>query len=1369
MAAAEQVGAHGADTQAAMRMEIYKQAGIDEAVAREMVYGPAGENVIPQAEVLTEAPPLDAIAAGDSAVQITKSVREDLGDTVADSLHEGQIARFMRTASPDTMGNTIRHLREAKSYYQKGAANWFVNAGSKFQEFLQSKPVQTLMGMAEPAGRAQQSLFAFLAGHPEEVGPALFPTVVVGEDEWSPWQAAMNELWTGLTGTKEEKAQAHNIMRQVNEAHYDRNIRMTQDLFDSWVGGAGPFAPDPTGEKALAGRAEMDQFYSLMNENNAGRVGMGMVATLQATGDIYADPLFLFADVGPAVVRGARRALPAAARAKAARAVAATTGKLLDTQEAVVSAKAHYENAFNAARADPTVHNKARLLQAEKLHLEAERDLARASREYGPHEQVTFDIEGMATRKPEAVKLDTYVPFQDEVWPLSPTRGVPAAQRKKDTLAQLSAKKNELLNGRRPSTLTRDEKRKLRGWRDAEKRVRKGDDIPDVIMVDDHVLRTRTHKEILEDRQLERWNALREVADEGAAKYRYTMDSISPEHALQRALIGPSTPEQAGDGLALLAKGATVNDFKIHAGTVPGYFHETSIPSFGTTADGLLDVKAINKKLAKAGKKKVKAPKEAEKFDDSWLPVEQRPLTVPKPANWQERFADRLATGLYPHTWRMPVSSVVRFATSFLREPQYMVEIMDPGGYRIIKNASIQAEKETQRFMYVAQDAMERFGAISKSEPSKLRKVLLSGQGDITSVNAKRSAEMYRLLDVAEDTEDFAKLLRQGEYTDDQLDAVLTLRKVLDHAADKQGLSGPRRIKGYVNHVIDADQFSRGARPPEMMNMSGSSHVFLAHLLDRKGTTLPVPEDIVGAMDVYMRGMSRKLYMEPAFEQLSRRTKDIVKDTGNSWYLNYSNWYIDNMKGRPSVLGDMVDRNWQAFSHSIGRPYKPNTSTRTLAGVYSMVYGSLLAGSIKYPFMALSTALNTTPAKYGMFRTAKGLFNWATPEGQLLSKAAGIDKAWSQVFDGSAWQSITDAFSKFRGPTLMSVHQTESALRGTTFLAAIDEHLNKLGFENLNDAMKAGYGNKIVQDATIDTEQVCHLFGTGSRPPWMNRLSKSGAIGSTQFLSFMPKQTEAINAVFKDNPGNLMRYIMLAGWINGMAADDMGLDITDYTGFGYLPKGPRDVTSPGTDFLLDFLNFTSLAGRLAAGEPVRKDFAIATDKLASDLPLLLPFANLHTQIANTAERYTTGEKYSSGGRHMRTLNLDKGGTPQEPDELIAVFTQLQSVKDTMHQDAIEQYHRDTDEQKFESFTMMQEMVHAIKSDNWDIAEDRYDKLIARGWPLPELDGAVGAAAVEKDVGYLMQEMMKNPARAPILMNAMDSNGVLMSEQLGEAK
>ena len=656
---------------------------------------------------------------------------------------------------------------------------------------------------------------------------------------------------------------------------------------------------------------------------------------------------------------------------------------------------------------------------------------------------------------------------------------------------------------------------------------------------------------------------------------------------------------------------------------------------------------------------------------EQWLgdaPVD--PMANPK--TFHDRlntFGDHMLATAYPGGFGVQSFLRSRVGQTLipLREPQRFYETFSPQTWDRVQGLYTRYHQENRAWNESLIRNGEAAGVLTKR--SKWNPANVKSRHVI---DEKKNEQLFDLLNTRrDDTEAWAKV-SEG-VSDELMKFHDDLRGQMDHWADVQGIGKgpdqPRYLEGYMRHALTADQFAGGARPLEYIGVPRSAQQFASHLLPRSGNA-GFRKDAMAVLDLYGRASQRKLLIEPMFDEILASGAELAKKHKNPIMQQYANDLVAELGGKPTPWMARIDQ-YMGWAHetlvptmkrrnvldakgkptgdmtkmpklAFDRKWEPGAIDRSLTGLSGLLWAGTLPGNPRYGLMQIATGIATTSGRYGLYRTAKGLFMQASKEGRAVSKASGVYDEFVNIFESGTMRRFNTALAEkgvaFGPLGPMSTGMAEEFIRGMTFHAAVDMHMTKLGISSFAEAAQMGFARRIAFEAVKSSTEVNHMFGAMGRSPMMTRglfQSKGVATASTQFLSFMPKQTEELVSQFNRNPGNIARYMAMSGYISRIAAQTGGIDVTNYVGFGYLPTNPTDdFRSPLMDTLVE-----SLGLLYAAGQGDRRAMSMHWSNMAENIDNVIPMMVAYESTTKSLKRALTGQDISRAGTLNRSLDL----------------------------------------------------------------------------------------------------------------------------------
>lgn len=738
----------------------------------------------------------------------------------------------------------------------------------------------------------------------------------------------------------------------------------------------------------------------------------------------------------------------------------------------------------------------------------------------------------------------------------------------------------------------------------------------------------------------------------------------------------------------------------------------------------------------------------------AWLPRAQKSVQE-DPGRFSqmlESFSDVMLETAYPGGFGVRRLQQTKFGQLFIpfREPQRFYETFAPDMWDRVSGGFQRYHSQNRAWNEALVRNGEKAGLLKKRSNWDPRKAFKPYE-----VDEAKNEQLFDLLNTRVDSDEFAELAANAD------DALMALhddiRKQMDHWADVQGIGkgpdSPRYLGGYMRHAVTADQFAGGARPIEYIGVPRNADVFVSHLLPRTGDAKNIRKDALAVLDLYGRAANRKLHVEPLFDDIMATGSELAAKHKNPIMQQYANDLVAELSGKPTPWMARVDQfmGWGVENFvpritreggklpkaRLDRKWEPGTLDRTLTGLSGLLWAGTLPGNPRYGLMQIATGVATTGSRYGLYRTTRGLFQQATREGQAVSRAAGTYDEFLNIFESDKMRAFSKLMAEkgysFSPMGVMSTGMAEEFIRGMTFHAAVDMHMTKLGISTWAEAAELGFAQRIAMEAVRSSQEVNHMFGALGRSPMMTRglfQSKGLATSTTQFLSFMPKQTEELLSQFNRNPGYIVEYMALSGAMSRIAAETGGIDITNYVGLGYLPTDPvDDFQSPLMGALQSLIGFAA-----ASSQHDRQEMALKGREFLDTIDNLMPMMVAWEAASRGAERLTTGEHISSTGKLNRSLEMGEfsvedvtaeglgsalgpvGLQDQDApfptvggDVLPALFGQ-QAIRDRLQRRGIEAMNDTIDRYLFEAQVRVGELQDALQEDDVAAAREVIDIL-----------------------------------------------------------
>lgn len=358
--------------------------------------------------------------------------------------------------------------------------------------------------------------------------------------------------------------------------------------------------------------------------------------------------------------------------------------------------------------------------------------------------------------------------------------------------------------------------------------------------------------------------------------------------------------------------------------------------------------------------------------------------------------------------------------------------------------------------------------------------------------------------------------------TPEETKVAYEIRNWLDKWAERLHLPVHERIYNYITHIFEADlikrEFDQDFANIIRDKVPGSVYnPFLEHRLGQMGYV----QDTWRALDAYAKRATRKVYMDPALEQLklSATAKNIDDDT-----MEYIRRYTGAINLRPTRTDLWIDKSIKQMLSLTGNPYALGArpfATITRTG-RKLVYRGMLGFSVSSAIKRMTQATNTY-AMLGEKYTALGYAKLGDASNRQEMKDEGIflnnliqDRSISST--KKFWQNVDKG--------LFIMYQTvENINRGATYLGAKAKYLaentrvlngTRVWKDGTSEVTARAYAKKMVGDTQF-------TFSAVDTPV---ALQSDLAKTVLQFQSFNTKQAEYLAGLIKTkNYAGMIRWL----------------------------------------------------------------------------------------------------------------------------------------------------------------------------------------------------------------------------------------------------
>lgn len=489
-------------------------------------------------------------------------------------------------------------------------------------------------------------------------------------------------------------------------------------------------------------------------------------------------------------------------------------------------------------------------------------------------------------------------------------------------------------------------------------------------------------------------------------------------------------------------------------------------------------------------------------------------------------------------------------------------------------------------------------------------------------------------VDLAGKSERLTQLMEKA--SPKQLELYRDLRGWLDSWVTRLQLGEKgQAISGYFPHLFEKEKGGGlNARVLEFLGMDPKAYRSYWMLKNRTANAPGFARDAVHVLDLYNRGVSRALVMEPAFAEMEQMAQVYAK-AGRHDMAAYAKTFIQDAKGlgRPSVFSNLADHMGvsQAAKDRVEGVVKQATA---------LFYKSLLGGNLNYGLQNMAGGLTNIAAEHGPFGLLQGLLRLSTKEGLEAAKKSGILReallGLENLPTNAKW--VEDAYKVMDVGT-----RTESVLRHLAVTTALQEQLRIAG-KTWQEVRAAGLEMPYLLDAVKTAERTQHEFGILGRSPYMHQaLGNTGYHAVVQLGSYPYKQMQFLLRGMDKDPGLLLKYLAYSGITARIGAETAGVALGPAVGFGFMgpisaPRRNRPVPlSPPLEVLASSIDF---GVALRSGNPT--EVAAKRDAWQRSLEAMAP----------------VGKQYETYARNMREAFAGKTEKFQDQASLVEVTKQL---------------------------------------------------------------------------------------------------------------
>jgi hypothetical protein len=324
----------------------------------------------------------------------------------------------------------------------------------------------------------------------------------------------------------------------------------------------------------------------------------------------------------------------------------------------------------------------------------------------------------------------------------------------------------------------------------------------------------------------------------------------------------------------------------------------------------------------------------------------------------------------------------------------------------------------------------------------------------------------------------------------------------LSEWADRLGLPEDKRISNYVTHLFD-EQLVKKEFDEDLAKIIADKipkSVYDPFLQKRLGK-LGYKQDTWAALDAYVKRGTRKVHMDEALEQMSKKA-GVLEDS--QW--KYVKSYVDNINMRPKDIDNSLDNLIKSSPIEYRLGQRP--TTRILGSLRKMTYRGMLGLNPGSALRNISQGINTY-AVLGEKYTAVGYSKLFSPSARKEILESGIlDNSFIQDRTLSSTKAILQKFDK---GLFIFFETAEKINRGSAYLGAKAKGL-KMG---MSEAKAVDYAKEVVRKTQFKFDSI--------DTPVILQSDIAKTLG--QFQSFTTKQIEFLGEMLKEKEFvGLMRY-----------------------------------------------------------------------------------------------------------------------------------------------------------------------------------------------------------------------------------------------------
>lgn len=405
------------------------------------------------------------------------------------------------------------------------------------------------------------------------------------------------------------------------------------------------------------------------------------------------------------------------------------------------------------------------------------------------------------------------------------------------------------------------------------------------------------------------------------------------------------------------------------------------------------------------------------------------------------------------------------------------------------------------------------------------------------------------------------------------------------------------------------------------------SRVYFRHLQGRQfanrmaGQQAPLFSE---GMRLYLRGMARKQFMEPALEEGERLARSLDK-TKQSYWADWKRLLKGQRVKEGRSLDAWINKGVARVQQKTGKRILPhNAATKTSLAMTRMWIRGILGASMGSMLTNLTQSINTA-TRAGALDTLKGFMYMRTKEGRALAKELQLGDDFLAVMEKDLPSAVRlpkklERAKETLNARLMAASDggvqtlddivmapmlyAENTNRGIALWTGITRAMRKRGMQPGTDLSKMSVEAReaVLREAMDLVEETQFIYGVMGTAP---RFSGPSGRFIMTLSSFAPKQAAFLVRQAKADPTGIARFFAMSGFMTRMSREAMGVDSESVWGFGFIPPEVETFpfTSPQIQVLYNLWQYGS-NDPSRGGDPFERQRALTN--MTKTLGMLVP-------------------------------------------------------------------------------------------------------------------------------------------------------------------